>query len=41
MALVGDFRCGLALGTYRFTVYAKDLAGNPQAKAGSAKLTVL
>lgn len=27
-------------GTYRYTVYAKDLAGNKQAKAGSAKITV-
>jgi flagellar hook assembly protein FlgD len=29
-----------AKGTYRYTVYAKDLAGNKQAKAGSAKITV-
>jgi hypothetical protein len=40
-ALVGTFRCGLALGTYRFTVSAKDVAGNAQAKAGRATLTVL
>ena len=29
-----------AKGTYRYTVTAKDLAGNKQAKAGSAKITV-
>lgn len=29
-----------AKGSYRYTVYAKDLAGNKQIKAGSAKITV-
>ena len=29
-----------AKGTYRYTVTAKDLAGNTQSKAGSAKITV-
>jgi hypothetical protein len=29
-----------AAGTYRYTVYAKDLAGNAQSRAGSAKVTV-
>jgi hypothetical protein len=29
-----------ARGVYRYTVFAKDLAGNKQAKAGSAKITV-
>lgn len=34
------FRCRLAPGTYRFSVYAKDLAGNKQARVGSNRLTV-
>jgi hypothetical protein len=34
------FTCKLAKGVYTFTVYATDVAGNGQAKAGSAKLTV-
>ena len=34
------FTCTLAKSTYTYTVYATDLAGNTQSKAGSAKLTV-
>jgi hypothetical protein len=34
------FTCRLARGIYTYTVYATDVAGNAQAKAGSAKLTV-
>jgi hypothetical protein len=34
------FDCTLARGTYRFTVYATDLAGNTQAKAASNRLVV-
>ena len=34
------FTCTLAKGVYTYTVYATDVAGNAQAKAGSAKLTV-
>jgi hypothetical protein len=34
------WRCTLARGTYRFAVYATDQAGNHQAIAGSARLTV-
>jgi hypothetical protein len=34
------FTCRLAKGVYAYTVYATDAAGNAQAKAGSAKLTV-
>ena len=34
------FTCKLAQGVYTYTVYATDMAGNAQAKAGSAKLTV-
>ena len=34
------FTCKLAKGVYTYAVYATDVAGNAQAKAGSAKLTV-
>ena len=34
------WRCALRRGAYRVTVYATDQAGNRQAKAGSARLTV-
>ena len=34
------WRCTLARGTYRVAVYATDQAGNHQAVAGSARLTV-
>lgn len=34
------FTCKLAKGVYTYAVYATDMAGNTQAKAGSAKLTV-
>jgi len=34
------FTCTLAKGVYTFTVYATDVAGNAQSKAGSAKLSV-
>jgi hypothetical protein len=34
------FTCTLAKGTYKFSVYAKDAAGNSQSKVGSNKLTV-
>jgi len=34
------FRCRLAKGTYKFYVYATDVAGNAQSKAGHSKLTV-
>ena len=34
------FTCKLAKGAYTFSVYATDVAGNTQSKAGSAKLTV-
>jgi len=34
------FTCTLAKGTYRFSVYAHDAAGNRQSKVGSNKLTV-
>ena len=34
------FTCKLAKGAYTFAVYATDVAGNTQSKAGSAKLTV-
>ena len=34
------FRCTLAKGAYKYYVYAIDVAGNTQAKVGSAKLTV-
>ena len=34
------FTCTLAKGVYTYTVYATDVAGNTQAKVGSAKLTV-
>lgn len=39
-ALTAEFTCKLARGTYRFTVYATDLAGNKQARAGTNVLTV-
>ena len=35
-----SFKCKLRRGTYRFSVYAKDAAGNIQRKVGSNKLTV-
>jgi flagellar hook assembly protein FlgD len=34
------FTCTLAKGVYTYTVYATDVAGNAQSKAGSARLTV-
>lgn len=34
------FRCTLSRGTYRFSVYATDMAGNKQSKVGSNKLIV-
>ena len=34
------WRCGLARGRYTFRIYATDIAGNVQSKAGSARLTV-
>jgi cytochrome c len=39
-ALSATFTCKLAKGTYTYYVYATDVAGNAQSKAGSAKLTV-
>ena len=39
-ALSSRFICKLAKGTYRFSVYATDAAGNAQAKVGSNKLIV-
>jgi len=39
-ALGKRFKCSLARGTYRFYVYARDLAGNPQSHIGAARLTV-
>ncbi|MFA4966038.1 MAG: hypothetical protein WC709_10465 [Thermoleophilia bacterium] len=38
--LVYRFRCYLARGVYRYTVYATDEAGNRQSLAGRARLTV-
>jgi hypothetical protein len=35
------FSCELRRGTYRFSVYATDTAGNVQASVGSGKLTIL
>jgi len=35
-----SFVCWLPKGTYRYTVYARDAAGNPQRIAGSARLMV-
>ena len=35
-----SFACNLAKGTYKWYVYATDLAGNQQANVASAKLTV-
>ena len=35
-----SFRCKLAKGRYKFTVYAVDAAGNPQLRAASRTLTV-
>jgi len=35
-----SFTCTLAGGTYRFSVYARDTAGNPQATVGTNRLTV-
>ena len=37
---VGEVHLQLARGVYTYTVYATDVAGNAQAKAGSARLTV-
>ncbi len=34
------FRCWLAKGTYRFSVYARDTAGNKQSRIGAQLLTV-
>lgn len=34
------FSCTLPMGGYRYAVYARDAAGNPEAVAGSAPLTV-
>jgi hypothetical protein len=34
------FTCTLKKGTYRYYVYAKDMAGNSQSVAASAKLKV-
>ena len=39
-ALTAAWRCTLPRGQYRFSVYAKDAAGNAQSKAGSNVLTV-
>ena len=38
--LTKRFTCTLARGTYRFSVYAKDAAGNLQSRVGSNTLTV-
>jgi len=38
--LVHSFRCALPRGTYTWTVFATDLAGNSQARTYSRKLTV-
>jgi hypothetical protein len=38
--LAVTFTCRLARGKYRYTVKARDAAGNPQSAAGSARLTV-
>ena len=38
--LTKRFRCTLPKGTYRFWVYARDTAGNPQVKPASRRLTV-
>jgi len=38
--LTAKFTCKLSKGKYTFTVYAKDLAGNVQTKAGHNTLTV-
>lgn len=38
--LTKRFTCTLAKGTYRFSVYATDAAGNSQSRVGSNKLTV-
>ena len=35
-----SWRCTLARGSYRVAVFATDQAGNRQARAGSARLTV-
>ena len=35
-----SWRCGLPRGRYTLKVYATDIAGNAQAKVGSAKITV-
>jgi oligopeptide transport system substrate-binding protein len=39
-ALSAPFICRLAKGAYRYSVYAKDAAGNSQSKVGTNKLTV-
>jgi hypothetical protein len=38
--LTTRFVCNLARGTYRFSVYATDAAGNAQTKVGSERLVV-
>ena len=38
--LACTFRCRLPVGTYRFSVYATDAAGNPQTKVASNRLRV-
>lgn len=38
--LTKRFRCTLEKGSYRYWVYARDAAGNPQVKPASRKLTV-
>jgi len=40
VVLSKSFSCGLAKGTYRFSVYATDLAGNTQSKVASNRLVV-
>jgi cytochrome c len=40
VAATAKFTCRLSKGVYTYSVYATDLAGNAQVKAGSAKLTV-
>jgi hypothetical protein len=40
LATVTWARCGLKPGAYRYVVYARDAAGNPQSKAGGSRLVV-